>query len=206
MAKHGQATGESVGGQAKASAGKTKAQPQIRRRGWSNYFGLKAQGTDIRTEFIAGVTTFLTMVYIVFVNPIDPRQGRHGPGRGVRRHLHRRRGEHLRDGVLRQLSDRAGARHGHQRLLRLHRGADLQIHLAAGAGRGVLLRRAVLPDLGIPHPAICDRRHSAEPEARGVGRRRAVPRHHRAGGVQGHRRPSGDAGDARRPDQTRCRS
>jgi AGZA family xanthine/uracil permease-like MFS transporter len=34
------------------------------------YFGLKAQGTDIRTEFIAGLTTFLTMVYIVFVNPI----------------------------------------------------------------------------------------------------------------------------------------
>lgn len=34
------------------------------------YFGLKAQGTDVRTEFIAGVTTFLTMVYIVFVNPI----------------------------------------------------------------------------------------------------------------------------------------
>ena len=35
-----------------------------------HYFGLKAQGTDIRTEFIAGLTTFLTMVYIVFVNPI----------------------------------------------------------------------------------------------------------------------------------------
>ena len=34
------------------------------------YFGLAQQGTDIRTEFIAGVTTFLTMVYIVFVNPI----------------------------------------------------------------------------------------------------------------------------------------
>src|SRR6202142_4077424 len=34
------------------------------------YFGLKEQGTDIRTEFIAGLTTFLTMVYIVFVNPI----------------------------------------------------------------------------------------------------------------------------------------
>jgi AGZA family xanthine/uracil permease-like MFS transporter len=33
------------------------------------YFGLKRQGTDIRTEFIAGLTTFLTMVYIVFVNP-----------------------------------------------------------------------------------------------------------------------------------------
>jgi AGZA family xanthine/uracil permease-like MFS transporter len=33
-------------------------------------FGLSLQGTDIRTEFVAGVTTFLTMVYIVFVNPI----------------------------------------------------------------------------------------------------------------------------------------
>jgi AGZA family xanthine/uracil permease-like MFS transporter len=33
------------------------------------YFGLSRQGTTIRTEFIAGLTTFLTMVYIVFVNP-----------------------------------------------------------------------------------------------------------------------------------------
>jgi adenine/guanine/hypoxanthine permease len=35
-----------------------------------NYFGLTANGTDVRTEAIAGVTTFLTMVYIVFVNPL----------------------------------------------------------------------------------------------------------------------------------------
>src|SRR6187397_1695175 len=33
------------------------------------YFGLTANGTNVRTEFIAGITTFLTMVYIVFVNP-----------------------------------------------------------------------------------------------------------------------------------------
>lgn len=32
-------------------------------------FGLTANGTTIRTEFVAGLTTFLTMVYIVFVNP-----------------------------------------------------------------------------------------------------------------------------------------
>jgi AGZA family xanthine/uracil permease-like MFS transporter len=32
-------------------------------------FELKRHGTDVRTEFVAGVTTFLTMVYIVFVNP-----------------------------------------------------------------------------------------------------------------------------------------
>jgi AGZA family xanthine/uracil permease-like MFS transporter len=33
------------------------------------YFGLRRHGTHTRTEFIAGLTTFLTMVYIVFVNP-----------------------------------------------------------------------------------------------------------------------------------------
>ena len=32
-------------------------------------FELKRHGTDVRTEFVAGLTTFLTMVYIVFVNP-----------------------------------------------------------------------------------------------------------------------------------------
>lgn len=34
-----------------------------------NYFGLTRNGTSVRTETIAGITTFLTMVYIVFVNP-----------------------------------------------------------------------------------------------------------------------------------------
>ncbi|KRA56253.1 guanine permease [Caulobacter sp. Root655] len=33
------------------------------------FFGLKAQGTDVRTEVLAGVTTFMTMAYIVVVNP-----------------------------------------------------------------------------------------------------------------------------------------
>src|SRR5687767_15291383 len=33
------------------------------------YFGLTKHGTNVRTECLAGVTTFLTMVYIVFVNP-----------------------------------------------------------------------------------------------------------------------------------------
>ena len=32
-------------------------------------FGLSKYSTSVRTEFIAGLTTFLTMVYIVFVNP-----------------------------------------------------------------------------------------------------------------------------------------
>jgi len=33
------------------------------------YFGLAAQGTSVLTELRAGVTTFLTMAYIMFVNP-----------------------------------------------------------------------------------------------------------------------------------------
>src|SRR2546427_1063335 len=33
------------------------------------YFRLSENGTDVRTEIVAGLTTFLTMVYIVFVNP-----------------------------------------------------------------------------------------------------------------------------------------
>ena len=32
-------------------------------------FKLKEHGTDVRTEVIAGVTTFMTMAYILFVNP-----------------------------------------------------------------------------------------------------------------------------------------
>jgi adenine/guanine/hypoxanthine permease len=34
------------------------------------YFQLKKHGTDVRTEVVAGLTTFLTMAYIVFVNPL----------------------------------------------------------------------------------------------------------------------------------------
>ncbi|MFD1008037.1 MULTISPECIES: NCS2 family permease [Oceanisphaera] len=34
-----------------------------------NYFKLKELGTNVRQEVIAGITTFLTMAYIIFVNP-----------------------------------------------------------------------------------------------------------------------------------------
>jgi AGZA family xanthine/uracil permease-like MFS transporter len=33
------------------------------------FFQLKAHGTSVRTEMLAGLTTFLTMAYIIFVNP-----------------------------------------------------------------------------------------------------------------------------------------
>jgi adenine/guanine/hypoxanthine permease len=36
---------------------------------WERLFHLSASHTDVRTELLAGVTTFLTMAYIVFVQP-----------------------------------------------------------------------------------------------------------------------------------------
>ena len=33
------------------------------------FFKLKENGSDVRTEVVAGITTFLTMAYIIFVNP-----------------------------------------------------------------------------------------------------------------------------------------
>jgi AGZA family xanthine/uracil permease-like MFS transporter len=40
------------------------------RNGWlERIFKLKRHGTTVRTELIAGVTTFITMAYIIFVNP-----------------------------------------------------------------------------------------------------------------------------------------
>jgi len=47
------------------TAGNSKSSPPLLER----VFGLAKAGTDPRTEFVAGLTTFLTMVYIVFVNP-----------------------------------------------------------------------------------------------------------------------------------------
>lgn len=35
----------------------------------SDFFRLRVHGTDVRTEVVAGATTFLTAAYIVFVNP-----------------------------------------------------------------------------------------------------------------------------------------
>ncbi len=36
----------------------------------NKFFNLQARNTSVKTEFIAGATTFLTMAYIIFVNPV----------------------------------------------------------------------------------------------------------------------------------------
>jgi len=42
-------------------------------------FGLKAAGTSVRVEIVAGLTTFMTMAYIIFVNPVILSAGGLGP-------------------------------------------------------------------------------------------------------------------------------
>lgn len=37
--------------------------------GLDSFFKLTENGTSVRTEVLAGLTTFLTMAYIIFVNP-----------------------------------------------------------------------------------------------------------------------------------------
>ena len=48
---------------------KTRDAPEPPKNGLDRYFGLTAQGTSVLTELRAGVATFLTMAYIMFVNP-----------------------------------------------------------------------------------------------------------------------------------------
>ena len=38
-------------------------------RGMENFFKFKERGTNLRTELLAGIVTFMTMAYIIFVNP-----------------------------------------------------------------------------------------------------------------------------------------
>ena len=36
-----------------------------------DFFKLKEHGTNVKTEVVAGITTFLSMVYILAVNPVS---------------------------------------------------------------------------------------------------------------------------------------
>ncbi len=40
-----------------------------------NYFNYKKHRTDFKTEVVAGVSTFLTMAYIMFLNPLILSEG-----------------------------------------------------------------------------------------------------------------------------------
>ncbi|HET7482986.1 MAG TPA: solute carrier family 23 protein, partial [Actinomycetota bacterium] len=43
---------------------------QTRGSGLDGYFKISERGSTVRTEILAGVTTFMTMAYILFLNPL----------------------------------------------------------------------------------------------------------------------------------------
>ena len=178
-----------------------------------NYFGLKEQGTDIRTEFIAGLTTFLTMVYIVFVNPaILSKAG-------------------MDSGAVFVATCVAAA--VSTMVMALY--ANYPIALAPGMGINAFFAFTVVLTYkytwqqalaavfcsGVLFFLISVFRirqyviefDPAKPEARDLGRRRPVPRHHRARGSPRRGGAAGDPGHARRfekpgrdPDAARLRA
>lgn len=79
-------------------------------------FKLREHGTTVRTEAIAGFTTFLTMVYIVFVNPQILWRSGHGYQRRVCDHLSDCRFRQYPDGSVREPAGRPGAGDGPERL------------------------------------------------------------------------------------------
>ena len=162
------------------------------------YFGLTASGTNVRTEFIAGLTTFLTMVYIVFVNPTI--LGNAGMDKGA---------VFVATCIAAAVSTLVMALY-----------ANYPIALAPGMGLNAFFAFTVvltykytwqqalagvfcsgvhfLPDLDLQAARI---HHQCDPEksqARDLRRRRPLPRHHRARGGEDRGGASGDAGHARR--------
>ena len=86
-------------------------------------FGLSAAGTTMPTELRAGLATFLTMAYIMFVNPaILEKAGMDHGAVFVATCLAAALSTAIM-GILRQLPHRACPWHGAQRLFRLHHGA-----------------------------------------------------------------------------------
>mgnify|MGYP003229223967 CR=1 FL=1 len=93
-------------------------------------FHLSANGTTARTEMLAGITTFMTMAYILAVNPaiLSVTGMDNGPGFLSGYGLY---------GRFCQLSLRSGSRHGPQRLLRLYSRPADGLLLANGTGSGL---------------------------------------------------------------------
>ena len=87
-------------------------------------FKLKQNGTTVRTEVLAGLTTFMTMAYIIALNPnLIVGFGANAEVGGALwngiflGHRHFRRHRHAADGVPRQQALCHGARHGLEQLL-----------------------------------------------------------------------------------------
>ena len=80
-------------------------------------FKLRENGTDVRTEVMAGITTFMTMAYILAVNPSIL------SATGMDLYIHSTGGNdrYVSDGILCQLSVCTGAGNGIECVLCIYR-------------------------------------------------------------------------------------
>ena len=98
------------------------------------FFHLKENHTDVKTEIMAGITTFMTMAYILAVNPQHPVRSRHGFPKAVL--IATALASFIATALMAVLANYPlcpGSRHGPERLLCLHGRADHGLQLAAGS-------------------------------------------------------------------------
>ena len=103
------------------------------RDSWKKYFTCRKNHTDVKTEVIAGITTFMTMAYILAVNPEHPE--RHGNGQRCCLYSHCPRSL-VATLLMAAFANYpfAGARHGTECLLCIHRSTPDGLYLADGSG------------------------------------------------------------------------
>jgi hypothetical protein len=140
-----------------ASRGPTPSAAISRPDALDRFFALSAKGTNIATEFRAGLATFLTMAYIMFVNPAILEKA----GMDV--------------GAVFVASCLARSRHGAERLFCLYRRAGAWRQLAACARVRVHLRRPLFRAVAFALARLADRCASDEFEARHRRRHWTVP-------------------------------
>ena len=145
---------------------------------FEKWFHLKERNTDVKTELLAGVTTFLAMAHILAVNPKlvglrnEPRRcvDRDGIGVVCRNRL---------DGCFGELSVCVGARHGAERVFRFYGLLDDGLFMAFRSD-GRLCGRHHLPAAVTAQCSRSDiQRDSAGAEERRRRRHRFVHRVHR---------------------------
>lgn len=83
-------------------------------------FGFNSHSMQVRTEILAGITTFLTMSYILAVNPSILGVTGMDKGGGIHRYRHSFLNSHSYYGGMGQTSVRACSRHGTKCFFRFH--------------------------------------------------------------------------------------
>ena len=103
------------------------------------FFKLKENGTNVTTEFLAGLTTFFAMSYIIFVNPnILSKTGNAIPS-SLLINDYCNSCQYISDGSFRKRSLRISTRDGVKRVLYIYSCIRPWIYLARSISNGIHL-------------------------------------------------------------------